>query len=58
MVFQMLTELTIIAAGRHMSDDHGNLRQSCKTGISFGSRVEGSKKVEGVLETKKVREET
>jgi hypothetical protein len=58
MVCQMLTEITVIAAGKHMSDDSGDLRQSHETGISFEGRVEGSKKVEGVLETKKVREET
>jgi hypothetical protein len=58
MVCQMLTELTIIAASRCVSDDCGDLWQLRKMGISFGDRVEGSKKVEGVLETKKVREET
>jgi hypothetical protein len=54
----MLTELTIIAASRCVSDDRGDLWQLRKMGISFGDRVKGSKKVEGVLETKKVREET
>jgi hypothetical protein len=57
MVCWMLTELTIIAAGKCMSDDHGDLQRSREMGISFGDRVEGSKKVKGVLEMKKVRDE-
>jgi hypothetical protein len=45
MVCRMLTGITIIAASRCMSDDCGDLRRSHETGISFGSRVEESKKV-------------
>jgi hypothetical protein len=37
MVRQMQTELTIIATGRRVSDDHGDLRRWCETGISFES---------------------
>jgi hypothetical protein len=36
----MLTELTIIAAGRCMSDDCGDLRRWSETGISFEGQVE------------------
>ena len=43
MVRQMWTELTMIATGRRVSDDRGNVRQWSETGISFEGQVEESK---------------
>src|SRR5580704_14127170 len=43
MVRWMQTELTMIATGRRVSDDRGDVRRWSKTGISFESRVEESK---------------
>jgi hypothetical protein len=43
MVCQMLTELTIIAAGKRVSDDRGDLQRSQEMGISFEGQVEVSK---------------
>ena len=48
----------MIAASRWVSDDRGDLRRWREMGISFKGQVKGSKNVEGVLEMKKVREET
>jgi hypothetical protein len=43
MVCRMLTELTMIATGRRVSDDRGDLWRWRETGISFEGRVEESK---------------
>jgi hypothetical protein len=43
MVRRMLTELTMIATGRRVSDDRGDVRRWSETGISFEGQVEESK---------------
>jgi hypothetical protein len=43
MVCRMLTKLTVIATGRRVSDDRGDVRRWRETGISFEGQVEESK---------------